>query len=145
MVPNQPKYNYPEGRFRINQVPVILGKENMSFLEIAFKYNVPLYKLFEYNDINKSNLLERDQLIFLAPKKKSGATSFHIVKYNTSLQEISQLEGVQLSALKLYNPQLTDPIKIGTQIFLFKQKDVSPSIKKDDSVLFKKNNSSTPK
>jgi LysM repeat protein len=145
MVPNQTKYNYPEGRFRINQVPVILGKENMSFLEIAFKYNVPLYKLFEYNDINKSNLLERDQLIFLAPKKKSGATSFHIVKYNTSLQEISQLEGVQLSALKLYNPQLTDPIKIGTQIFLFKQKDNSPYIKKDNSVLFKKNNSSTPK
>jgi LysM repeat protein len=135
-VPTQPKYNYPEGRFRINQVPVILGKENMSFLEIAFKYNVPLYKLFEYNDINKSNLLEKDQLIFLAPKKKAGATSFHIVKYNTSLHEISQLEGIQLSALKLYNPQLTDPIKEGTQVLLFKQKGDSPVIKKDNSLLF---------
>ena len=137
-VPSQPKYNYPEGRFRINQVPVILGKENMSFLEIAFKYNVPLYKLFEYNDINKSNLLERDQLIFLAPKKKSGATSFHTVKYSTSLQEISQLEGIQLSALKLYNPQLTDPVKEGTQVFLFKQKENSPIVKKDNSLLFNK-------
>jgi len=137
-VPNQPKYNYPEGKFRINQVPVILGKENMSFLEIAFKYNVPLYKLFEYNDINKSNLLERDQLIFLAPKKKSGATAFHIVKHNTSLQEISQLEGLQLRALKMFNPQLTDPIKVGTQVFLFKQKDDSPPIKKDSSLLFYK-------
>jgi len=132
----QPKYNYPEGRFRINQVPVILGKENMSFLEIAFKYNVPLYKIFEYNEIDKSNLLEKDQLIFLAPKKKVGATSFHIVKYNTSLHEISQLEGVQLSALKMYNPQLTDPIKEGTQVLLFKQKDTSPMIKKDNSLLF---------
>ena len=137
-VPSQPKYNYPEGRFRINQVPVILGKENMSFLEIAFKYNVPLYKLFEYNDINKSNLLERDQLIFLAPKKKSGATSFHTVKYSTSLQEISQLEGIQLSALKLYNPQLTDPVKEGTQVLLFKQKENSPIVKKDISLLFNK-------
>jgi LysM repeat protein len=136
--PNQPKYNYPDGRFRINQVPVLLGKENMSFLEIAFKYNVPLYKLFEYNDINKSNLLERDQLIFLAPKKKSGATSFHMVKFNTSLHEISQLEGIQLSALKLYNPQLTDPIKEGTQVLLFKQKLDSPVIKKDNSLLFNK-------
>jgi len=137
-VPSQPKYNYPEGRFRINQVPVILGKENMSFLEIAFKYNVPLYKLFEYNDINKSNLLERDQLIFLAPKKKSGATSFHTVKYSTSLQEISQLEGIQLSALKLYNPQLTDPVKEGTKVLLFKQKEHSPVVKKDNSLLFNK-------
>jgi len=133
-----PTYNYPEGRFRINQVPVILGKENMSFIEIAIKYNVALYKLFEYNEIKPSNLLEKDQLIFLAPKKKVGATSFHIVKYNTSLHEISQLEGIQLSLLKLYNPQLTDAVNEGTQVLLFKQKDNSPVIKKDNSLLFNK-------
>jgi hypothetical protein len=134
----QPKYNYPEGRFRINQVPAILGKENMSYIDIAIKYNVPLYKLFEYNEIETSNLLKIDQLIFLAPKKKTGATSFHMVKYNTSLHEISQLEGMQLSALKLYNPQLTDPVKEGTQVLLFKQKDNSPDVKKDNSLLFNK-------
>jgi hypothetical protein len=118
----KPSYNYPEGQFRINQVPVILGKEKMSFIEIALRYKVPLYKLFEYNDIKASNLLERDQLIFLAPKKKTGAASFHIVKYNTSLQEISQLEGVQLSLLKLYNPQLVEPLKEGTQVILLNKK-----------------------
>jgi LysM repeat protein len=138
ILPKQPTYNYPEGKFRINQVPVILGKENMSFIDIALKYNVPLYKLFEYNEIEVSNLLAKDQLIFLAPKKKTGATSFHMVKYNTSLHEISQLEGIQLSLLKLYNPQLTDPIKEGTQVLLFKQKDNSPVIKKDNSLLFNK-------
>lgn len=122
VVSKKPSYNYPEGQFRINQVPVILGKEKMSFIEIALKYKVPLYKLFEYNDIKASNLLESDQLIFLAPKKKAGAASFHIVKYNTSLQEISQLEGVQLNLLKLYNPQLTEPLKEGTQVILFNKK-----------------------
>ena len=138
ILPKQPTYNYPEVKFRINQVPVILGKENMSFIEIALKYNLPLYKLFEYNEIEASNLLERDQLIFLASKKKIGATSFHTVKYNTNLHEISQLEGVQLSALKLYNPQLTDPIKEGTQVLLFKEKENSTVIKKDNSLLFNK-------
>jgi LysM repeat protein len=138
ILPKQPTYNYPEVKFRINQVPVILGKENMSFIDIALKYNVPLYKLFEYNEIEASNLLNRDQLIFLASKKKTGATSFHTVKYNTSLHEISQLEGVQLSALKLYNPQLTDPIKEGTQVLLFKEKENSTIIKKDNSLLFNK-------
>ena len=138
ILPKQPTYNYPEVKFRINQVPVILGKENMSFIEIALKYNLPLYKLFEYNEIEASNLLKRDQLIFLASKKKTGATSFHTVKYNSSLHEISQLEGVQLSALKLYNPQLTDPIKEGTQVLLFKEKENSTVIKKDNSLLFNK-------
>ena len=122
VISKKPSYNYPEGQFRINQVPVILGKEKMSFIEIALKYKVPLYKLFEYNDIKASILLDSDQLIFLAPKKKAGATSFHIVKYNTSLQEISQLEGVQLSLLKLYNPQLMEPLKEGTQVILFNKK-----------------------
>ena len=122
VISKKPSYNYPEGQFRINQVPVILGKEKMSFIEIALKYKVPLYKLFEYNDITASILLDSDQLIFLAPKKKAGATSFHIVKYNTSLQEISQLEGVQLSLLKLYNPQLIEPLKEGTQVILFNKK-----------------------
>jgi hypothetical protein len=137
-VSKHPTYNYPEGRFRINQVPVILGKESMSFIEIALQYNVPLYKLFEYNEIKASNLLERDQLIFLAPKKKEGATSFHVVKYNTSLHEISQLEGVQLSLLKLQNPQLTDSVNEGTEVLLFKQKDNNTPIKKDNSLLFNK-------
>lgn len=135
---NTPIYNYPEGRFRINQVPVLLGKKDMSFVEIAIQFNLPLYKLFEYNEIKEAILLDRDQLIFLAPKKKEGATSFHIVKYNTTLHEISQLEGVQLSQLKLYNPKLNEEVKEGTQVLLFKSKEISPSIKKDNSLLFNK-------
>ena len=135
---DQPKYNYPEGRFRINQVPVILGKENMSFVEIAIKYNIPLYRLFEYNEIKESILLDKDQLVFLAPKKKEGAKSFHTAKYNTNLHEISQLEGVQLMLLKSYNPQLNDNVKEGTQVLLFKSKEASPKAKEDNSLLFKK-------
>ena len=133
-----PVYNYPEGRFRINQVPVLLGKKDMSFVEIAIQFNLPLYKLFEYNEIKEAIILDRDQLIFLAPKKKEGATSFHTVKYNTTLHEISQLEGVQLSQLKLYNPKLNEEVKEGTQVLLFKSKETSPSIKKDNSLLFNK-------
>ncbi len=135
---SEPTYNYPEGRFRINQVPAILGRKNRSYVDIAIEYNVPLYKLFEYNEIKEAILLERDQLIFLAAKKKEGATSFHIVKNNSTLHEISQLEGVQLSQLKIYNPSLSDEVKSGTQVLLFKPKETNTSIKKDNSLLFNK-------
>lgn len=139
-VDTTPVYNYPEGRFRINQVPVLLGKKDRSFVDIALQYNVPLYKLFEYNDIAPAILLVRDQLIFLGPKKKEGGTSFHIAKHNTNLQEISQLEGIQLKLLKAYNPQLTDTVNAGTQVLLFKQKENNPTPKKDNSLLFSKKN-----
>jgi LysM repeat protein len=131
-------YNYPEGRFRINQVPAILGRKNRSYVEIAIQYNIPLYKLFEYNEIKEAIILDRDQLIFLAAKKKEGATSFHTVKNNTTLHEISQLEGVQLSQLKIYNPSLSDEVKSGTQVLLFKPKEPNTAIKKDNSLLFNK-------
>lgn len=136
--PSEPVYNYPEGRFRINQVPAILGRKNRSYVEIAIQYNVPLYKLFEYNEIKEAILLERDQLIFLAAKKKEGATSFYTVKQNSTLHEISQLEGVQLSQLKMYNPNLTDEVKSGTQVLLFKPKETNTNNKKDNSLLFNK-------
>ncbi len=135
---SESNYNYPEGRFRINQVPAILGRKNRSYVEIAIQYNIPLYKLFEYNEIKEAILLERDQLIFLATKKKEGATSFHIVKNNSTLHEISQLEGVQLSQLKIYNPNLSDEVKSATQVLLFKPKETNTSIKKDNSLLFNK-------
>lgn len=136
--PAEPVYNYPEGRFRINQVPALLGRKNRSYVDIAIQYNVPLYKLFEYNEIKEAILLERDQLIFLAAKKKEGATSFHTVKQNSTLHEISQLEGIQLSQLKMYNPNLTDEVKSGTQVLLFKPKETNTTIKKDNSLLFNK-------
>lgn len=135
-----PVYNYPEGRFRINQVPVLLGKKDRSFVEIAIQYDLPLYKLFEYNEIDPAILLDRDQLIFLGPKKKEGSTSFHIAKHKTNLHEISQLEGIQLKLLKAYNPKLTDTVNAGTQVLLFKQKENNPTPKKDNSLLFSKKN-----
>jgi LysM repeat protein len=135
-----PVYNYPEGRFRINQVPVLLGKKDRSFVEIAIQYDLPLYKLFEYNEIDQAILLDRDQLIFLGPKKKEGSTSFHIAKHKTNLHEISQLEGIQLKLLKAYNPKLTDTVNAGTHVLLFKQKENNPTPKKDNSLLFSKKN-----
>lgn len=139
--PIEPSYNYPEGRFRVNQVPAILGKKNRSYIEIAIEYNLPLHKLFEYNEIEASILLDRDQLIFLAQKKKEGRQPFHIAKYNTTLHEISQLEGIQWSQLKLYNPNLNENIKEGTQVQLIKAKEnTTTTIKKDNSLLFNKKN-----
>ena len=61
---------YPKTKFNINGVPVIWAEEGRSFLEIANTYKIPLYKLYLYNDLKEIDLVEKDQLIFLAAKKK---------------------------------------------------------------------------
>ena len=109
---------YPVGIFKINQTPVLWAKAGSSFLQIATENKIPLYKIFIFNDLLESELLEKDQLLFLAAKKKEGAKTFHIIEAGETLYEISQREGIQLKNLKAYNPTITVHLKEGTQLLL---------------------------
>jgi LysM repeat protein len=112
--------NYPAARFKINDIAVIWAKAGSSYLAIANSNNVPLYKLFEYNEIPAADLLASDQLVFLAAKKKETPKKVHTLKANETLYGISQSEGIQLSFLKQYNPKATDDnLKAGDFLFLF--------------------------
>ena len=113
--------NYPlNQKFKINQVSAIWGEAGRSFLEIATTYNVDLYKIYKYNELEETDLVIKDQLLFLGEKKKSSDKKVHIAKNGESFYEISQMEGIQLSALKSYNTNITeDKIKEGTIIYLF--------------------------
>ena len=116
----KPAINYPSVRFRINDVPVIWAKTGSSYLAIANTHNVPLYRLFEYNEIQETDLLPNDQLVFLAAKKKEIPKKVYTIKANESLYSISQAEGIQLNFLKLYNPKASDDnLKVGDFLFLF--------------------------
>jgi LysM repeat protein len=119
-------YNYPKDKFKINQVSVIWAKAGSSYLEIAQTHHIALYKLFEFNDLIEADIVEKDQLVFLAPKRKEGNKSVHVVKQVETLYEISQDEAIQLSYLKSYNKILSTPtLKVGTIVLLFKPKDTN--------------------
>lgn len=118
------KKSYPNKPFKINQVLVIWATKGASFLQIAKEHNIPLYKIFKYNDITESDLVNQSQLVFLAAKKKVGSTTFHVVQKDETWHSISQIEGIQLSLLKSYNAKITeDKLKIGTQLLLIEPKE----------------------
>ena len=103
-------------------------------MQIAKEHNIPLYKIFKYNDIAESDLVNQSQLVFLAAKKKEGSTTFHVVQKDETWHSISQIEGIQLSFLKSYNSKITeDHLKIGTQLLL-----IEPKESKNKIVLHKK-------
>lgn len=119
--------NYPKEKFKINSVPVLWVKAGSSFLQIAQLHKISLYKLFAFNDVEEADVATKDQLVFLAQKKKSGNKSVHMAKEGETLYDISQTEGIQLSYLKMYNKTLSNgKLKEGTIVLLFKPKESKP-------------------
>ena len=90
--------------FTINDVKVIYADAGSSLLALADNYNIGLKKLLEYNELaEQTEILTNAQLIFLEKKSKKSTKDIHIVEMNETLRDISQKEGVQLSAIMEYN------------------------------------------
>jgi hypothetical protein len=95
--------NYPEGRFLINETKVIYAKKGISFLAIAKQYDVDLSKLFEFNEMKQVEEVDKDRLIYIQRKRKTGNSEFHIVQSGESLHDIAQLQAIRLESLIEYN------------------------------------------
>ena len=89
--------------FNINEAKVIYAEAGTSLLALANNYNVGLKKLIEFNELEQTDILASNQLIFLQKKSKKGTKDVHIVEENESLHDIAQKEGIQLSTVMEYN------------------------------------------
>lgn len=94
---------YPSGIFTINHTRVVYETAGTSLLSVAIKYDIPLSKLLEYNELTEMDLLDKDQLVFIEKKQKKGATDFHLAAAGETLHSISQQEGVRLESILEYN------------------------------------------
>ena len=95
--------NYPSGEFKINDTRVIYVKMGTSYLTIAQQYEIPLARLFEFNDLKQQEVTANDQLVFIQRKRKTGEHEFHIVQPGETLNDIAQSEALRLESLLEYN------------------------------------------
>lgn len=120
---------YPATEFRINETRVIFARKGTSFLAIAEQYQVPLARIFEFNELSPAETVDRDQLIYLQRKRKTGNTEFHIVREGESLQDIAQLEAIRLeSLLELNLLQKQQRPAVGERLFLRSKAPVAPML-----------------
>jgi len=68
------------------------------------------WQLYRYNDLNKSDVLEEGQILYLQPKRNKAQEDFHIVKSGDTMRNISQQYGVKLNKLYKKNNMI-----MGTQ------------------------------
>jgi Mannosyl-glycoprotein endo-beta-N-acetylglucosaminidase/LysM domain len=95
--------DYPSGEFKINETRVVYVKKETSFLTIAEQYEIPLARLFDFNDMKPREVTEYDQLVFIQRKRKIGDHEFHVVQAGETLSIIAQTEAIRLESLLEYN------------------------------------------
>jgi LysM repeat protein len=125
---------YPHGEFKINETKVIYAKKGTPFLILAQQYNIPLARIFEFNDMSESETLTKDQLIYLQRKRKTGNNEFHIVKPGETLHDIAQKEAIRIESLLEYN-QLQKSIQpaIGQRLCLQAKASGRPGLAKNET------------
>jgi LysM repeat protein len=104
---------------RINGLRALVAPAGTSLLAIASAQDIPLDRLLAYNDLRKDGLLDREMIIYLEGKPKSGKLSFCSSAYGETLHSLSQQYAVQLSAIRQYNAGLGEGVlDPGTRVWL---------------------------
>jgi LysM repeat protein len=126
---------YPMGEFKINETRVIYAQKGTPFLTIAQQYNIPLSRVFEFNDLAETEMLAKDQLIYLQRKRKTGNNEFHMVKAGETLHDIAQEEAIRIESLLEYN-QLQNRMRpaIGQQLYLRTKAPNRPELAKNETI-----------
>ncbi|OSZ76835.1 hypothetical protein CAP36_10390 [Chitinophagaceae bacterium IBVUCB2] len=123
------KENYPEGEFKINDTKVIYAKKGTSFLAIAKQYDVDLSKIFDFNEMERTETLPEDQLIYIQRKRKTGKDEFHTVLPGETLHSIAQKQAIRLETLRELNwLKLDEKPAPGVQLSLRKKSSSIPKL-----------------
>jgi LysM repeat protein len=90
---------YPEGEFRIYETKVVFVRKGTSYLAIAKQYDTDLSKIFEFNEIPKTEEADKDQLVYLQRKRKTGKDDFYFVQPGETLHDIAQKQAIRIESL----------------------------------------------
>lgn len=126
--------SYPAGEFKINETRVIYASKGTPFLAIAQQYNIPLKYLFDFNDLPEKESLEKDQLVYLQRKRRTGAVATHVVAAGETVYDIAQQQGIRLEALLQLNQLLANQQPaVGEQLYLQSPAPAAPRLSNQKS------------
>ena len=106
-----------------NNIKYVRAKEGDTYYSITQDYDMNLWQIYKYNDLNKGDVLNEGDVIYLQPKRNKGKEDFHVVESGETMREISQQFGVKLKKLYKYNNLIigTQP-NVGDKVYLRKKR-----------------------
>ena len=109
---------------RRNGVPYVVSIEGDTYSSLAAAYGLTPKQILRYNDLTYGQELEPDTIVYLARKKPQaeiGWPRYEVETDGLTLWDLSQMFGVQLQKLRMYNSYRGDgPARAGETILLRK-------------------------
>lgn len=102
-----------------NNIKYILAEKGDTYKRIANEFDMAIWQIYRYNDVNHSDVLKVGDVVYLQPKKARCKTEYHVVKKGETMREISQKYGVRIKRLYAKNHMRpgTEPV-VGQELSL---------------------------
>jgi LysM repeat protein len=105
--------------FMINGIPAIAAKANESFAQIALNYDIKVFQLYKYNDLQKDDECHEGDTIYLKNKKNKAEIETCILGKGDNTHKISQRFAIKLEKiLSRNNLVLNQQPAVGQVIYL---------------------------
>jgi LysM repeat protein len=82
-----------------NNVKYTFAGNNDTYMKIARRFDMGLWQIYKYNELEKNANIREGEIIYLQPKRRSAADEFHIVKAGETMYSISQKHAIKTKAL----------------------------------------------
>lgn len=116
------------GVSEVNGIQAIIAKPGETPEALAARYNMGIWQIYKYNDIEKGQMLNPGEIIYLKPKRRRSTETNHLVKPGESMREISQQYGVKVKHLyKLNRLELGEEVQPG-EVLNLRSKRSNPPI-----------------
>lgn len=89
-----------------NKIDYIVARKGDTFYKLSKEFKIGMWQLYKYNDFGaKKDMLAEGDIVYLEPKRKKSKEkgAVYVPNRNTTLVDISQTEGIKLSALMKLN------------------------------------------
>ncbi|MBP7510330.1 MAG: LysM peptidoglycan-binding domain-containing protein [Bacteroidia bacterium] len=85
--------------FENNGVSATIAKPNESYAQIALDYELRVYQLYRYNDLEKDAVYKAGDTVYLRPKKAKTDSIYYQIKGRETMHWISQRYAIKLDKL----------------------------------------------
>ncbi|MCX6187441.1 MAG: LysM peptidoglycan-binding domain-containing protein [Bacteroidetes bacterium] len=117
----------------INEVPAITAKPNESLAQIALNYDIKVYQIYKYNDLDKNANCKEGDTLFIKSKKNKSYTDEYLIQSSETMHQLSQRFGIKLEKILDRNAISLGQEPANGEIIYFNKKRNTPLKLRDTS------------